>query len=312
VIKGNLFNPHNDPQRTWSAGYQFRSSYDGRYRIIITSNAYWGLYYYDGTENSLIQSGPSSHINTAAGGYNRLEVIMQSERGYLFINDQFVNALDLSRKVAAGNTWIIGAIFTDEMATGDLYSVNNFTIRAVQTDASSTGANGTIENPNTGNIHTGSFIHLDYLAQGTLWAGDYLVEVNFDNSLASANGSLWDYGISEAPTDLNLPGRKQIHIIVNDTGTWFHKTVTSSSNQSETLDSGQSSAINTGSGESNKLTLLMRGTKGFLYINDVFISELNVSSRTNSNYTWLQAAHWANSNLSGTEFTNHYAHYWSE
>ena len=89
-------------------------------------------------------------------------------------------------------------------------------------------------------------------------------------------------------------------------------TIIVSSNQSETLDSGQSSAINTGSNENNKLTLLMRGTKGFLYINDVFISELNVSSRTNSNYTWLQAAYWANSNLSGTEFTNHYAHYWSE
>ena len=90
-----------------------------------------------------------------------------------------------------------------------------------------------------------------------------------------------------------------------------------------TIASAQSSAINTASGGNNQITLVIRGNTGILFVNNQFITVLdNTSLGSNGRYlntnlvgaathvSYLVGGLFANANIAGTEFTDHYIYSW--
>ena len=324
AFKATFANPHNLPfsERSWSWGFQFRNTDSGYYRVGIHSGQVWFfLYNQDPSQgpSDLIASGSSTHINVNSGASNDLEVIALGTKGFLFVNNQYTAELDLSGITSEGDIALIGALFTNEESDDDIYAVNNFVIRPILTHSSDDGTDGTITNdPNTSNIPIGSFIFSD--SGGNL--DDYIVTVNFDNTLASTNGSRWDYSIAEGPPLSSSPGYLTWYLVLMDTGYWYHMQRTASGDYS-TIASAQSSAINTASGGNNQITLVIRGNTGILFVNNQFITVLdNTSLGSNGRYlntnlvgaathvSYLVGGLFANANIAGTEFTDHYIYSW--
>ena len=65
-------------------------------------------------------------LNTGAGQSNTMRVIALGSVGYFFVNDVFVDRLDLSRKVAAGDAGAGIGMTDDNKIAGRVTSVANY------------------------------------------------------------------------------------------------------------------------------------------------------------------------------------------
>ena len=65
-------------------------------------------------------------FDTSAGGRNHLRVVAIKERGWLFVNGEFVSILDLSDVTGAGDVAVITGAFTGNEVAGAVTRFENF------------------------------------------------------------------------------------------------------------------------------------------------------------------------------------------
>lgn len=106
---------------------------------------------------------------------------------------------------------------------------------------------------------------------------NFIAEATFENPYSPSTGS-WDYGFLFR----NSGGNDQFRLSIHSDKTW--KLTDRSGDSSEVIDSGSisPSVLRTSIGTTNKIRLICNNDQGWLYINDKFIAELDLSSRTNS------------------------------
>ena len=111
-------------------GYGFRAD-DDQYWLIVESTGEWSLisrYDSDADTDENIATGTVEDLDTEADGRNDLTLIALGETGYLLLNDELVDTLDLSDITIAGDLAIVTAFYFDHEIEGNATGYEDFTI----------------------------------------------------------------------------------------------------------------------------------------------------------------------------------------
>lgn len=131
IVEAQFVNPFIQEEGSWSNGFLFRQTdYDHFHVIIASSSGWWyhGLRLGNPTNEQELAGEASEHISTERNGRNRVRVIALGDQGWLFINGEYIDQLDLSGLIDAGYVSAIGSYFQDDGIAGYSTRFEDFTI----------------------------------------------------------------------------------------------------------------------------------------------------------------------------------------
>ncbi len=110
---------------------------------------------------------------------------------------------------------------------------------------------------------------------------DFGLEAQFQNPYPASEGA-WDYGFLVRHETKNVHFRFVVQsdkkwVLINNTG----------DPNGETVAQGQIAALKTGANETNRIKLIFQGNRGWFFLNDTLISELDLSARMNSGEIYI-------------------------
>ncbi len=130
IATANFLNPFSADESDWDLGYGFRVDED-QYWLVIESTGDWTLverYDSDADTDEDTAFGEVDNLDTDADGSNEVTLIAVGETGYLVVNDEFVDAFDLSNIPEAGDVEIVTAFYFDHEIEGNATGYEDFTV----------------------------------------------------------------------------------------------------------------------------------------------------------------------------------------
>ena len=129
MIEASFVNPYSAASSNWDYGFILRQSVTGRQiQIVVTSDRLWQLMWREtlSADNQRVDGGMLETFDTSDGGRNHLRVVAIQERGWLFINGEFISSLDLSALIGSGDIFVITGAFTGNEVAGAVTRFENF------------------------------------------------------------------------------------------------------------------------------------------------------------------------------------------
>ncbi len=263
VVEATFVNPYSAASNDWDYGFLIRnsgtseSSYQSIY-FVVTSRGNWRAAWRKGASSlgQEIASGRIRNLNTGADGRNHLQVIAIGERGWFFVNNEFVSAVDLSEITGTGAVAVITGYYEGNAMAGAVTRFEDFQGNRL------THSYG----PASGVIQDDHPVFVGYNDSG-LWERNLVAEAEFINP----SGSNWFYGfIIRSPQS----GRLEI-IGLTDKRWWFHQTSNVGDDEYTELDDGLLSSGNFRN--SNHLLLIAIEETGLFFVNRQLIARLDLS-----------------------------------
>ena len=133
IIEAEFTNPYAGFQGDWSNGFLIRAGLDGDgefHAVIIEEDRWWyhDLRLGDADNSQDMAAQHSDWISTALSGYNHIRIIALGNEGWLFINDIYIDKLDLSGITESGRVSAVTNYFTRDGLAGYSTSFKDFTI----------------------------------------------------------------------------------------------------------------------------------------------------------------------------------------
>lgn len=145
---------------------------------------------------------------------------------------------------------------------------------------------------------SGSLVHVSDGFVKAYYAGvdvrDFVVDAVFYNPYAASRGN-WDIGYALREGEVN----DQFRLAVESNGDW--SLGDRRGDEDNYVNSGTLSNLNTADGDGNRLTVYLNGDVGYFFVNGQFISELDLSVRTNSGDVGVATSLFAGYEIEGEE-----------
>jgi serine/threonine protein kinase len=122
---------------------------------------------------------------------------------------------------------------------------------------------------------------------------DFIVEARFFNPYSATEGE-WDYGFIVRHETKNV----QFRFVVGSDKSWILLNNTGEPD-GETIAQGELSTLNLEADGSNLLKLIFQANKGWFYLNDELISELDLSDRMNSGAIYIATGIFQDAKMAG-------------
>lgn len=131
-----LLNPADRAIHTWDYGIAFRSSIPNEYRLIIVSQGAWALVLIDmgladAVTGKTIATGTINNLDVTAEGSNTIRLFVRDGSGFLFVNDAFISALDVSGRKDSGAFYIATGLLKNNNFPGLKLRYKNLTIKSL-------------------------------------------------------------------------------------------------------------------------------------------------------------------------------------
>ena len=261
VVEATFLNPYAASSDSWDYGFILRNPWldeDAPFlQVVVSSNRRWALKAGADAPYDHVGGGTLGNLDTADGGRNHLMVVAIGERGWFFVNSEFVAALDLTAVTHSGDVSVITGAFAGDEVAGAITRFEDFSGRRLSRRYGP--ADGKLEKEEGKVASHGSGV----------WARDLLVEAQFINP----QGSDWDYGFAIRNPQFNRLD------IVGLTGSewWFHYTRDVGDDEYTELASGFLSATGAKLVSRNHLLLIAIEDTGWFFVNDELVDKLNLS-----------------------------------
>ena len=258
MVEATFVNPYSAASNSWDYGFILRQERNGRaIHFQVTSDRRWYLAWREAAaENQRVGGGTIATFDTSAGGRNHLRVVAIEERGWLFVNGEFVSSLDLSAVTGAGDVAVITGGFTGNEMAGAVTRFENF-----QGDrfARPYGpVDGKLENEE-GKVAS---------HQSGVRARDLLVEAEFVNP----QGSDWSYGFL-----IRKPEYNHLEVIgLTDKAWWFHRTRAVGDDEYTRVADGYLSGAGVSLLSRNHLLIIAIEGAGWFFVNDRLVAKLDL------------------------------------
>ena len=133
IIEARFINPYSAQEGEWSSGFLFRYGPSGSnefHALIVVDDGSWGHHLRTGDADSTqrLARETSPHISVSPLGSNHIRIISMGGEGWLFINGVYVDRLDLSGLLEAGDVSAVGSYFTGHGIAGKSTRFEEFTI----------------------------------------------------------------------------------------------------------------------------------------------------------------------------------------
>ena len=268
IVDATFVNPYSAASNKWDYGFILRDH--GRYDSaapfvqVVTSDRRWYLAWRETptADNQQVGGGTIPTFDTSAGGRNHLRIVAINERGWLFVNGEFVSSLDLSAVTGAGDLAVITGAFEGNEVAGAVTWFENF--QGERLSRRYGPADGKLEQE-PGRI-------------GTHWSGvrtrDLMAEAEFVNP----QGSDWDYGFI-----IRNPESSHLDIIgLTDKAWWFHETRDVSDDEYAKVADGYLSDAGISLLSRNHLLIIAIEESGWLLVNDRLVAKLDLGHNQTS------------------------------
>ena len=224
--------------------------------MAVTSDRRWSLIAGDEPPREVIGSGTLKTFDIGAGGRNHLRVVAIKERGWLFVNGEFVSSLDLSAVSRAGYIAVITGAFTVDEVAGAVTRFKNF--KSDRLSRRYGPADGKLEKEPGLITKHGSGV----------WARDLVVEAEFVNP---KDGN-WSYGFI-----IRNPESKHLDVIgLTDKARWVHYARDVSDDKYTKVADGYLSCIGINLLSRNWLLLVAIEGDGWFFVNDRLVAKLDL------------------------------------
>ncbi|MCA9955693.1 MAG: hypothetical protein KC434_13280, partial [Anaerolineales bacterium] len=123
-------NPFAASVNNWDYGFSFRTNGSYKYWLVVESEGDWALADRQGSADNetTVDEGNLDILNLGAGETNTLRLIAMGDRGYFFVNDEFIDSLDLSSNLDSGEVEAITAYYFDHEIEGEATGFVDFTV----------------------------------------------------------------------------------------------------------------------------------------------------------------------------------------
>lgn len=124
--------PYPSTEAPWDFGLIFRDAGpEVEYRLIFDSDKSWGFYLLSGSPGGkIVLDGTIEDLNTNKGDANKIRLYAEGDRGWFFVNDQFISELDLSKQYSGAIMIGIGFHQGTEV-TGKLTDYKDFSVWSI-------------------------------------------------------------------------------------------------------------------------------------------------------------------------------------
>ncbi len=121
--------PYPSSEAPWDFGIIFREGGPNiEYRLVFNSDKSWVFSLHSGSSTGKpILTGTIDGLNTAEGDSNKIRLYAEGDRGWLFVNDQFISELDLSKQYSGAIMIGIG-FHKGTQITGKLTDYKDFSV----------------------------------------------------------------------------------------------------------------------------------------------------------------------------------------
>ena len=263
IVTATFVNPYSASTHAWDYGFTLRDIGTGAntrfFQIVVTSEGRWELAWREGndSDNQHISSGRLTRFETRDGGENILWIAVFDDRGLLFVNQEFVAALDLSSISSRGDIAVItGAYQGDERAEA-ITRFEDFQVFALRKGYGP--ANGTLrKDPGFVAEH-----------ESGVWIRDFVAHTD----CGSPSGRNWDCGFI-----FRAPEARRLDVIgITGRGNWFHNTRDTGDDDYTDVADGRLSDVGAMLTGSNELILLAIDDTGLFFVNGYFVARLDLS-----------------------------------
>ena len=257
VVESTFVNPYSAASNKWDYGFILRKNRDAPFiQIVITSDRRWSLVAGDEPPREVIGGGTLRNLDTGAGGRNHLRVVAIKERSWLFVNGEFVSALDLSDVTGAGDVAVITGAFEGDEVAGAVTRFENF--QGERLSRRYGPAEGKLE------------YEAGFIAQhdSGVWTRDLVAEAEFVNP----PGRDWDYGFTIRRTE-----RNHLEVIgLTDEARWFHDTRDVGDDEYTDVAFGYLSDAGINLLNRNHLLVIAIEGAGWFFVNDRLVAKLDL------------------------------------
>ena len=259
VVEATFVNPYSAASNRWDYGFILRDSGSGSsaVHVVVTSSRRWSVLAGDEPPRDVIGGGTLGTFDTSAGGRNHLRVVAIDERGWFFVNDEFVSTLDLSAVTGAGDVAVITGAFEGNMVAGAVTRFEDF--EGSRLSRRYGPAHGELEKEQGG---------IGYHPSGVR-TRDFVVEAAFINP----QGTDWDYGFA-----IRNPVFGHLEVIgLTDQAWWFHRTRVVDDDEYTSVASGYLADAGINLLSRNHLLIIAFGDVGWFFLNDRLVARLDLS-----------------------------------
>ena len=268
VVEATFVNPYSASSNDWDYGFFLLDSTGPAFHLVVTSSKRWSLVAGDEPPREVIGGGTLQNFNISAGGRNHLRVVAIQERGWLFVNGEFVADLDLSAVTAAGDIAVITGAFTGNQVSGAVTRFENFQGERLR-QRYGPAAGKLVKEPGFVAAH-----------ESGVRSRDLVVEAEF----VSPQGSDWDYGFV-----IRNPEYSRLEVIgLTGAAWWFHKTRDVDDDEYTDVVSGFLSTVGINLLSSNRLLLIAIQESGWFFVNGQLVAKLDLGHNLDAG--WISAA----------------------
>ena len=266
IVEATFVNPYSASSNPWDFGFILRNDHDDSeapfIQVVVSSNRQWAVSTGASPPYEKVGGGTIESFDTGTEGQNHLRVIAVGERGWIFVNHDFVANFDLSSTTHPGDVAVITRADTGNEVNGAVTPFKDFTVRRL--NRSYGPADGQLEQK-TGLLA----IH-----DSGVWSSDLVAEAEFVNP----KGSNWQYGFA-----IRNPVLSRLDVIgLTDTERWFHETRGGGDNEYSRMDPRYLSESKAEFKGRNLLMLIAIGDAGWFFVNNQLVSKLDLSHSQDS------------------------------
>ena len=118
MVGATFINPYSARAHRWDYGFILRSEpKTADIHIVVTGDRRWGVFRGNEPPRERIGGGTIENFHTGTGQTNRLSVVAVGQRGWFFVNGEFISSLDLSANSGAWDVAVMtGAFEGDELS----------------------------------------------------------------------------------------------------------------------------------------------------------------------------------------------------
>lgn len=130
LVEATFVNPFAASVNDWDYGLSFRTNGSFKYWLVVASEGDWQLADRQGSvdDEVTVAEGELVNLNLGANETNTLRLIALGNRGFFFLNDQFIDVLDISGNQDSGEIEVMTAFYFDHELEGEATGFEDFII----------------------------------------------------------------------------------------------------------------------------------------------------------------------------------------
>jgi len=129
IIEARFYNPYGTEEGPWDYGFMFRhTDTNEQYRLVISSDGQWHFIIARGDDRPELAVGPIANLDLTAGGSNLVNLWVKDGTANLYVNNQWITALDVSEKIVAGDAAVCTGFYTGYEIEGKITRYEGFEV----------------------------------------------------------------------------------------------------------------------------------------------------------------------------------------